>query len=458
MGVAIAAVATVPIFATRGGDLAYDFIHQTGVITAAFVLVYFVAILVTRWFLIAAPIRAQCRARTSELKTEMEALSLGGPEATAAMQLLDEVTELLSLSGEGRRARRPAWVARDWLVWGRGVEVEALDRLDAAQRLVAMSLPEEQVRARLVVVRASLQRLKGPQAVALGTVIDKALEAGAARPESTPKLRGALLAEALHELHRESRIKRDLDWQRKGLWLAFSGLVMIIVLAAALGRPEIFLVGAVGAFLSRLYRGLRAADTPAAYWSNWVPLMLGPIAGALAAYGGILLIELLRDFDLLGTALDDVSWDHPRRAATLAVAFLFGFSERLLDRIVEQAEERVLHPAAEVAGEAGATPTTQEVIDGEGGLAGEGEQAEEAVAEEAAVAAPAAVPEDIDANVADILAAPDDVAAREIEAALIEQTDNRPRDVDGEVPGAEADEDDGAEEDDDGDSDSEDPK
>lgn len=116
------------------------------------------------------------------------------------------------------------------------------------------------------------------------------------------------------------------------------GLGLAVIAAFLFGNAELLLVRALGAFLSRLYGLLRQTSLSDEYRFTWTAMSLGPLFGALAAYGGILLVVLLSKLNVLGTVFDGVTWDEPTQPVTLAVAFLFGFSERLLDRVTSAAE------------------------------------------------------------------------------------------------------------------------
>ena len=70
--------------------------------------------------------------------------------------------------------------------------------------------------------------------------------------------------------------------------------------------------------------------------------------GALSAWGGVLLIVLGFKFNILGTALN-VDWCNPYEPATLAIALLFGFSERLFDGIATQIDEKIAKTQPRVA-------------------------------------------------------------------------------------------------------------
>ncbi len=114
------------------------------------------------------------------------------------------------------------------------------------------------------------------------------------------------------------------------------------------------LLGAVGGLLSRLTRTTAAADVPNDYGATWGSLFLSPLTGALSAWGGILLIILGLKLNILGTALN-LDWCNPYEPVGLAIALLFGFSERLFDSVTNQLQDRLLK-APPPSGPAANTP------------------------------------------------------------------------------------------------------
>ena len=90
-------------------------------------------------------------------------------------------------------------------------------------------------------------------------------------------------------------------------------------------------------------RELKRADVPSDYGASWSSLFLAPIAGAIMGWFGVAMVMLLTDpnVGVLGGPLKVISWDSNNVAATLAAAFLLGFSERLFDKIVAQLEKSI---------------------------------------------------------------------------------------------------------------------
>ena len=111
----------------------------------------------------------------------------------------------------------------------------------------------------------------------------------------------------------------------------------------SMGYEVLLLAGAVGGVLSRLQRELVRRDVPSDYGLSWSVLFLSPVSGALSAWAGVLLLQTLQRFNVIDLAQllpDNTDLTNPS-GAILGVAILFGLSERLLDRIVRQAEDEI---------------------------------------------------------------------------------------------------------------------
>jgi hypothetical protein len=141
----------------------------------------------------------------------------------------------------------------------------------------------------------------------------------------------------------DSNFAQLVSWQTKAVWLAGVGCGLIVLLAASVGNPVLFIPGAAGGFLSRLARALKRADVPTDYGASWTTLFLSPIVGALSGWFGILLIVVLADskFQVLGAAFQTVNWYCPMTPIPLGLAFGLGFSERMFDGIMAALETKV---------------------------------------------------------------------------------------------------------------------
>jgi hypothetical protein len=185
-----------------------------------------------------------------------------------------------------------------------------------------------------------LRTLNGSVATSLADLLHVAANAPAT-PQSLERAR-ALLAEALSVIYEQGdrEFFNLATWHSKMMWLVGAALLFIFGLAVTLQNSILLLLGGVGGLLSRLGRTVSSAETGNDYGASWGALFLSPLCGALSAWGGILLIVLGLRFNILGTALN-VDWCNPYDPATLAIALLFGFSERFFDGIASQIEQRI---------------------------------------------------------------------------------------------------------------------
>lgn len=139
--------------------------------------------------------------------------------------------------------------------------------------------------------------------------------------------------------------------QRRVFWLVTTGLALAFIVGLY-GHRTTLLFGALGGFLSPLirirWRRAQADD----YGASWGVLVLSPVAGALTAYGGILLITFLTspDIELLGEALRKAGWDDSNEPISLTAALLFGFSARLFSSLALSAAGAVTPSAPSAEG------------------------------------------------------------------------------------------------------------
>jgi hypothetical protein len=135
------------------------------------------------------------------------------------------------------------------------------------------------------------------------------------------------------------------DWHNKLMWLVTCALIFIFALAITFQNPVLLLLGAVGGLLSRLSQNLQIADVENDYGASWGSIFLSPVTGALSAWGGILLIILGNKLHVLGSALE-LDWCNPFDPMTLAIALLFGFSERFFDDVAQKVIKTVSAPSS----------------------------------------------------------------------------------------------------------------
>jgi hypothetical protein len=237
----------------------------------------------------------------------------------------------------------------------------------ALERLLVSDLSKEEAEAQLSATSAALRAVDRPEANALADEIDvlfgkvaKDRTAVVSPFAHQPKV---LLAEVLRVLHNEtdSAYEDDSGIESKAIDLTLVGLLLIVVAGVTLHRETWLLFGAIGGFVSRLTRLLRARPTLSDYGAAWSSLMLAPVAGALAGWSGMALIATLAQLKVLDANTFGNVWTSPTMPFTLGLAFLLGFSERLLTRLVAQGEAAVASkpkaPGARSTRAKGSSPT-----------------------------------------------------------------------------------------------------
>jgi Abnormal spindle-like microcephaly-assoc'd, ASPM-SPD-2-Hydin len=299
---------------------------------AALCLLYWLAMVVVRWHRVALPARALLRAGITALRTELEIL-VGGDGSSGAAKiktLLDAASDLID-----RKASGSGYGLADFLFWSRGQEITGWGYLHEAEIQMAQFLREATVTARLESTEQRLRLMNDAPSLALANEIHEALTGS---PAADLARRRALLAEAFSaNYQREDITYTDLiSWQNKASWLVGCGLGLILVLSGVVRHHSIiFLVGGLGGLLSRLSRSLDRKDVPTDYGASWTTLFLSPVAGALGAWAGILLSGLAVQLNILGPAFN-TDWTDPSQPMALAIALVFGFSERLFDSVLDK--------------------------------------------------------------------------------------------------------------------------
>lgn len=309
-------------------------------------LAYWLSMLTVRWHRVAKPTRQLLRAEIASMRADLEMLpDLPDPPQPGASPLatgwraeigalLEDASRLMSPGATGKR-----WLSRaaNFLLWSRGDEMSGWGYVYEADIKMAAHLPIEIAVAHLEIAQAQLAAATRPECTALGASIKEALEHA---PRDPQRLR-ALLAEANNSLHdQEERTFSDLvSWQNKASWLVGCGLALILVLTIAIPHHAIlFVVGAAGGLLSRMSRSLNRKDVPTDYGASWSTLFLSPVAGALGGWSGILLADLATKLNILGTVFQ-ADFTIPCNPKTLAIALVFGVSERLLDSVLDKLDE-----------------------------------------------------------------------------------------------------------------------
>lgn len=166
--------------------------------------------------------------------------------------------------------------------------------------------------------------------------------AGAEQPAAIPpeqaraQLRLALL---MYYDDRDAQYEDMASWERRVSGLAALAIVGGIALGLLYGREGLFVAGAVGGLLSRVLRVYRTEPAPNDYGLNWSIALLSPLVGALAGWVGVLATQLLVEFEVLSDKLAGV-WTSVG-VLSLGAAVVFGFSERLVERMLSNVEGRL---------------------------------------------------------------------------------------------------------------------
>jgi hypothetical protein len=313
------------------------FSTNDGFVTLLVAVLYVLGVVIVRWWLIAKPYRQEILAQAEIQCARFDLLDLTDHQRDRIRNLLSPV-----ISASPSLSER--------VLWGQGFETAAIRRVNEANLLFVDLLPNDYLRGSLAVAQSDLQDVPTKRATDLSNQIRGALESLAndkMKDPSVPTMR-VLLRKSV-EVTRERGLFNFLEvltFHRKLFWIIVTGVLLAVSLAAIFGNAELLLLGAVGGFLSRLYVAIKAEDVPRQYGVYWTTLMLGPVVGALAAYVGLLVLQMLNDLHVLGAAFESIQWSNASSPGVLAIAFLLGFSTRFLERFVAQAESRLPGGAA----------------------------------------------------------------------------------------------------------------
>jgi hypothetical protein len=171
-----------------------------------------------------------------------------------------------------------------------------------------------------------------------------------AAPLGPSPRRVALAVQALGEMHHQNLLDYDrrFTWHRKSLWLGATTMTLVLLVAVFVGKPIFLLVGALGGLLSRLRLAVTSGGLGESKELQWTSLLLSPLLGALTAWGGLMLVSLAVEFELLGDVFNGLHWDSPLSPKLLGVALLLGFAERLFLDVATRLQGK-FDPAASVS-------------------------------------------------------------------------------------------------------------
>jgi hypothetical protein len=278
-------------------------------------------------------------------------LALASPTVEAGKALAaDAAARIDRLESLAQRAEAILQGTRD--------DVSAALRADLAETLAALRADTRAAKSALCQATGPAATLDGCRSALIAaratfTTLDGVHRRVRRLQEGTDRVsvdrQKALLSEALGMLYlvKDTRFATLMTWHNKTTWLMGCGLLIIAAIGLTLPNAILFLVGAAGGLLSRLSRTLVRDDAPSEYGVSWVPLFLSPVMGALSAWAGILVLDLLRQWKVLGQAID-IDWSNPYHTTTLAMAFALGFAERLFDTFMSQLQDTLGKRPADV--------------------------------------------------------------------------------------------------------------
>jgi len=332
-------------------------VHASQLVGLCIIGGYWLVLIATRWMFIARPNRRFTLARIDDAQFHLE-------PGDAPPSLLDEARAIATgdyMLGEPewlrhRRGHEPedTEAARTIkrlferlsapLIWNGSRDLVAWDLVHRVEAESASTLSGPALVARLMKAQSQLDDLPERKRIYWSIVLNDLL---AGCPQT--KLRDEEVAQAiLHNLLTELYDARDTKFtnlatqQNKVTWMVFTGLAILAALVSQ-GYEDLLMAGAVGGILSRLQRELDRREVPSDYGLSWSVLFLSPVSGALSAWAGVLLMQSLQKLNVIDLSVllpENTDLTNPT-GAILGIAILFGFSERLLDRIVRQATEEI---------------------------------------------------------------------------------------------------------------------
>jgi hypothetical protein len=149
----------------------------------------------------------------------------------------------------------------------------------------------------------------------------------------------ALTQETIRFLYdqRDTKFQSLASRQTQSVWLAVVGLALIVTASLTAHHQSLFVFGALGAFISRLGRVQSGVPKEDDYGVSSGTLYLSLPAGAIAGWVGVLVVNALAlpSIRVLSGSFRGI-WDSPTHILPAAIAVAFGFSERLLNRVLQQ--------------------------------------------------------------------------------------------------------------------------
>lgn len=236
-------------------------------------------------------------------------------------------------------ARVEAGVSKRWLFLPLSRVQAGWRNVHGVEDLHVLELGPALVDQALATAAKRMAAIPGPLAEDFGKRIDAALKTGA-----PPDARAALLREVEIFRHdtNDSTYENLANLLSKAVWLTWASLALVAALGGLFDRESFFLLGAAGGLISRLTRMLGQRVKASDYGAEWSTLVLSPAAGAVMGWVGVAVVTALAGdpFNVFATTFAK-PWDDPTAPLGLVLAFAFGFSERLFDRLLGVAVGRI---------------------------------------------------------------------------------------------------------------------
>jgi len=297
------------------------------VITASFIL-YWVIALAARYFCVIQVDRKEYDASIHALE-----------QKAASHTYAAVTTRVAKLTGYAKEALQKA--SERWpqtaLLGMSGHEIAVLIALSNAELTMAECYDRDQVLSALRVVEDTLRPEYSNLADKVHAVLDSAKDAN---PPSTSFLKATYI-DALDWANEKSfnASRGVLSWQNKAFVLVFIGCALLIATTLTFANPTLLLLGFAGGFASRLLRGKTGASDDTEL--RWTSLFLSPIYGAIAGWAGIMVLAALKNMNALGSTINFNWHDAANSVPAMALAFVFGFSERFFSAVTDMAEKAI---------------------------------------------------------------------------------------------------------------------
>lgn len=305
------------------------------------VVTYFIITYLTLRMLITAPVRYQLLQQIDEQRADLALRpEWNNPGSKPINDLLTEAERRVSLKWPKLFPPK-----RHNLVFITFSKVMAgLRYVHAATRLRVVRASRGELSGYAEIAVARLNQIGAPEASAFAQSLGSARTAldSATRPHEAEAREARLRTLTIEAFQiiasaESTRLEHAAESQRRTVWLSCVGL-MVVLIIGLLGRRTLLLFGALGGFLAPLTTIWQRAEPSQSvtdkYTTSWGLLLLSPVAGALAAISGLLLLRFLADPDI--NVMGEVfrkSWDSPRSSIAIALALVFGFSGQLFSKV-----------------------------------------------------------------------------------------------------------------------------